>query len=216
MVFDGFYPNYFSQKKRVLFIGRETRDMAESNYIEVLLNEYRTRKRIGNQLLDNHKFHSRMIYIAYGILNDDLEWQKIPYASEIGDTFGTKSGLSFAFMNISKLSNEGENWPSNWDTINTSVRLSTEGRNFIQEEIAILEPDIIIAMNLKEKYNLLGDRIDWVPETEGLYSGWLDSCGHRSLLIDSWHFSAPGMDSIKDYYVPSGTAIKRREAANTR
>jgi hypothetical protein len=118
-------------------------------------------------------------------------------------------------MNISKLSNEGENWSSDWDTINTSIRLSTEGRNFIEEEIAILEPDIIIAMNLKEKYDLLGKRSDWTAETEGLYSGWLDSCGHRSLLIDSWHFSAPGRDSIKHYYVPICTAIRRRETART-
>ena len=29
MVFDGFYPHYFSQKKRVLFIGRESRGLSE-------------------------------------------------------------------------------------------------------------------------------------------------------------------------------------------
>ncbi len=33
MVFDGFYPFYFSQPKRVLFIGWEAREIAGYNYI---------------------------------------------------------------------------------------------------------------------------------------------------------------------------------------
>ena len=213
MVFDGFYPHYFSQKKKILFIGRETLEMAGENYIETLFKCYRSEaKLIGNRHLNNYKFHNRMIYIAYGILNGFPDWGKIDHADKLSDTFGTPDGLSFAFMNISKLSNESGRWPADWDLINQAHRHSTEGRNFIEEEIAILEPQIVIAMNLDEKLRSLGRLSAWVPDSAGVKSCWLESSGHRSLLIDSWHFSAFGKKDIPDYYTPICDAIRRSES----
>jgi hypothetical protein len=213
MVFDGFYPHYFSQKKQIVFIGRETLEMAGNNYIEDLYKSYRSEEKyIGARHLNHYQFHNRMFYIAYGILNGMPEWQRIDYADKLSNTFGMPDGLSFAFMNISKLSNESGDWKADQNLINAAYRLSTEGRNFIQEEIAILEPHILIAMNLGEKLDSLGKLSDSIYESAGVKSYWLKSGGHRSLLIDSWHFSAPGKENIADYYVPICDAIRRSEA----
>ena len=108
MVFDGFYPYYFSQPERLLFVGRESRQIAGFNYIDLLSGAYRERKQISSRSLDADRFHSRILRIAYGILHGMPAWQDIPPASTIGDTVGSPAGLSFAFMNISKLSNETE------------------------------------------------------------------------------------------------------------
>lgn len=218
MIFDGFYPYYFSQKKRILFIGREALEMAESNsgnYLEELFPCYRTIKTVGGQYLNKSKFHARMIHIAYGIVHESAEWDKIPYASEIGDTFGMTGGLSFAFMNISKLSNESGSWIADWNLINTAYELSTKGnRNFIQEEIAILEPHIIITMCLEEKIASFG-QLTPIHASEQANSFWLDCKGHRALLIDTWHFSAPRKVALRDYYTPICDAIKRGEVGMT-
>ena len=106
-----------------------------------------------------------------------------------------------------------ETWKTDAAVFKAACSLSTEGRhNFIEEEIAILEPDIVIAMNLEEKLDSLGKLSAWIPESAGVNSCWLESCSHRSLLIDSWHFSAPGKKDIQDYYAPICDAIRRSEA----
>lgn len=212
MVFDGFYPHYFSQKKRILFIGRESRDISGFNYIDLLYRAYRETKRIGDQHLNVNKFHSRMICIAYGIMNGTPTWQDIPYASKIGDTFGEPIGLSFAFMNISKFSNDSVDWPSDWGVINAAHEHSTCGRNFNREEVAILEPHIVITMNLGDKIDSLG-QLTQIHSSELANSYWLDSGDHRSLLIETWHFSAFTKDDIADFYVPICDAIRRSETA---
>jgi len=214
MVCDGFYPHYFSQRKRILFVGREARQISGLNYIDLLLRAYREGKWIGDQHLNVNKFHSRMLYIAYGIANGMPEWKDIPNASLIGDTFGSPDGLSFAFMNISKLSNEADEWPSDWETINLAHGLSCQSRRFNQEQVAILEPHIVITMNLGEKIKSLGN-LTLIEQTEQIRSFWLENDGHRSLLIDTWHFSARNKDDIHDIYAPICNAIRRYEAHGT-
>lgn len=216
MVFDGFYPHYFSQKKRILFIGWETLEMYEgNNYIEDLYDCYSRKKCVGDWSLDRYPIERRLLKIAYGILNGMPEWNKIDKAVKLSDTFGVPKGWSFAFMNISKLSNNSGKSAADWPLINTSFRLSTEGcRNFIEEEIAILEPHIVIAMYLKVNYDLLGKPLsDWIVEQPSLVkSRWIESDGHLSLLIDSWHFSARRLNDVSYYYDPICNAIRRSEA----
>ncbi len=210
MVFDGFYPHYFSQNKRILFIGREARWISGKNYIDVIYPCYRTTKHIGTGHLNADRFHSRMIYIAYGVMKGMPAWQDIPPASESGDTFATSEGISFAFMNISKLSNDGDAWQSDWGVIDESHRLSTESRSFNMEEVAILEPDIVITMNLGNKLSSLGT-VTEISTTCRPYVYWLDSGNHRSLLIDTWHFAAWTKHNIQDYYVPICDAVRRNK-----
>jgi hypothetical protein len=208
MVFDGFYPYYFSQKQRILFVGREALDIAGLNYLDTLYKCYRIEKMVGEQPLNQNKFHARMMYIAYGIMNGYPAWPAIPSATKIGDTFGTEGGLSFAFMNISKLSNESGGWSADWSLIDRAYRLSTEGRNFIQEELAILRPHIVITMNLGDKTGSLG-RLTKIHASENATSSWLDTGDHRALLVDAWHFSAPGKNDIAHYYEPICDALRR-------
>lgn len=214
MVSDGFYPHYFSQKKRILFIGREARGLAGHSYIDKLYQSYHDDKHVGNQHINRSKFHSRMIRITHGIMNDLPEWEGIPHASTIGDTFGAVNGLSFAFMNISKFSNEGESWNSDWAAINTFHGVSTHKRNFNREQVAILEPHIIITMNLGEKINVLGE-LTPLHASEHAKSFLLDINGQRSLLIDTWHFSAPRKSADAHYYIPICDAIRRSDLSAT-
>ncbi len=210
MVFDGFYPHYFSQKWRILFIAREARQIAGLNYLDVLFSAYRTGKRIGEQHLNVNQIHSRMLYIAYGILNGMAEWKDIPYASKIGDSFGSAEGVSFAFMNISKLSNEADAWQSDWNAINSAHRLSSSSRSFNEDEVKIMEPHIVITMNLGEKLASLGQRTE-IGASDGVRSFWLESGGHRSLLLDTFHFSSR-KDPITEIYLPVCDAIRKNLA----
>lgn len=149
-----------------------------------------------------------MLRIAYGILKGMPAWEDIPRASTIGDTFGDSDGLSFAYMNISKLNNE--RWQANHGVINAAYALSTKPRNFIQEEIAILEPHIVIAMNLGDKISSLGE-LTPIHASDQAESYWLDNSTHHSLLINTWHFSAH-KPHIEGFYVPICDAIRRSEA----
>jgi len=214
MVCDGFYPYYFSQRKKILFIGREARGISGCNYLDILFDAYRHTKRIGRQHLNRSRFHYRMLRIAYGIMNGAVKWKDTPRASQIGDTFGTADGLSFAFMNISNLSNDSDTWQVDRPVWNAAHLLSTQRRNFIQEEIAILEPDIIITMNLgRNKLDSLGSRTPINYSTQAT-SYWLDTGTRRSLLIDTWHFSTWTKNDIADYYTPICDAIRGSEGSD--
>ena len=179
MVFEGPYPYYFRQPKRILFIGWESRQISGYNYIDLLSYNYRHRKWIGDQHLNANKFHSLMLYITYGVVNGFIDWKDIPDASVIGDTFGTADGVSFAFMNISKLSNEADSRTANWDVINTAYQLSIRDRNFIKDQVAILEPDIVISMGLGDKMDSLGER-SLIYSSDDVDCYRLVSAGHPS------------------------------------
>ncbi len=110
MVFDGFYPNYLGKRQRALFIGRGAREIEGFNYLDLLHQAYRTTKEIGGGHLKTSQFHRWMLYTAYGLMNGLPEWKDIPDVGEIGDGFATADGVSFAFMNLSKFSNESDHW----------------------------------------------------------------------------------------------------------
>lgn len=211
MVFDGFYPHYFGQRKRVLFIAWESRQISGRNYLDVLYPSYRKTKRIGRtRHLNQDKFHSRLIRIAWGINHGMKPWQEVPPASVIGDSFGAEHGLSFAFMNVSKLSNESDRHTADRETINTAYRLSTHQRNFVSEEVAAFEPHIVITMNLQDKLAALGS-LTRIEPSGAVRSFWLESGGHRSLLIDGFHFAAR-KKAAADFYEPICEAIRRSES----
>ena len=207
-VWDGFYPCYFRQQVRILFIGREARGLEECDYLDVMLPAYKLAKRIGQERRSKHLnaafFHARMFHIAWGIQHGLVEWDDIPWAAELADTFATPQGMSFAFMNISKLSNEQGTWPAQWKQIRMAVEASGD---FIQEEIALLKPHIVVSMNLGELLGSLGDRSDECREP-CVERYRLSSKGHRSLLINTWHFAAPGKSHVRDFYSPICEAIR--------
>lgn len=200
-VFDGFYPAYLEQKVRVLFIGRESRGLSGCNYIEVLHNCYRHGKRVGEVTLNQHKFHRLMLYLAYSLNNEFCDWESIPYADKIGDTIGEKGGLSFAFMNLSKFSNERAAWQVIPELVNCSVSASRGDRNFIREQIELLSPHVIISMNLQEHLGLIGERKE-IERHEYADAYRLKAGNHSALLIDTFHFAATGKGDRQHYIDP--------------
>lgn len=207
LVFDGFYPFYFNQKPKILFIGRESRGLSGYNNMDVLWNAYKNGKRIGKQSLNRSLFHRRMMYLIYGIEHDFIEYENIPKANELGDSFGTLSGISFAFMNLSKFSNDKISWQSDWGVIEQCYKDSTNGRNYIYEEVKILSPDIIITMGMKDKLSIFGNPT-FVKNVDGVNVFNVQIEDRSALLLNTYHFSYPGMKDNQDCYIPICNAIK--------
>lgn len=208
--FDGFYPYYFSQKKRILFIGRESLGLMGRNYISVLYNAYKNRKCIGDTPINKSYFHKRLFYIAYAILNSFPGWNTIPFADKLADTFATAEGISFAFMNISKFSNESDNWNADWELINSSYEESiSNGNNLIKDEMNILEPEIIITMNLGHRISSFGELQELEKNQRiNVYELTLNN-RKKILLLDTFHFSSKWKRDERDFYLPVKDAIRK-------
>lgn len=202
-VTDGFYPYYTMQKKKVLFIGRESLGLAGEDYISFLYPEYK-QGCIGDTNINNCQFHALMLYHAWALNNNLPEWRNIPYASELASQFATEEGFSFAFMNLSKLSNESDSWQADWPLIDSFIKNSNHPtKNFFNEQIRILNPDIIITMNLEGRIEALGEHEYLADKSNGnvaYYNLFVD--GNTIPLYDMFHFSAPGKSGESDYYLP--------------
>lgn len=181
---DGFYPHYFSQKMKVLFIGRESRGMTGRNYIEVLYDAYKNNN-VGGQHINASFFHKRLLYVSYGLNNGMPNWEDIPNANEITNTFAVDNGFSFAFMNLSKLSNDSDDWVADWSLINESCNKSKNGkRNFFMEEVSLLSPDLIITMNLPESHlDLVFESLEELPSDGERLTAFKVNIGTISLSV---------------------------------
>lgn len=144
---DGFFPGYVDSKPRVLFIGRESRYISGKNRIAAELE----RLCINNPNPQKSSYWRRIFYLAYGIKNTGkFKYNEIPYADEIFKEMLKSADFNFAIMNISKYSNDAEDGANaDYKLINRSLEDSLlESRNFVREEIELLNPDIIISANL--------------------------------------------------------------------
>lgn len=201
---DGFYPNYTNQKIKILFIGRESIGPGGDNYIKVLHECYTKTFKIGRRSLARYSFHKRMLRIAYGIIHNLMSWEDIPYVNEIGKKFGLSDGISFAFMNLSKIANSSDKWQTCHKRITHSIEMSCKNnRNLIKEEIELLSPDIIISANI-------GNYLEKILDTGG-GDFWEDSkvnkhtfkIGSKDVLwMDTYHFSAFKKKDYEDFYKP--------------
>lgn len=202
---DGFYPNYTSQPQKVLFIGREGLWLEGASYIESLYAGYKE-DCIAGKAVNTYGFHRKMLKIAYGLIHNNCPWEDIPPASEIAKTIGEKKGISFAFMNLSKISNDtpkGKHNKSNWLQINGFLEATEKTKKYFQEEIRILDPDIIIAMFMtslqyikylgEEKQAMEGD--SYAP----LWS--ITAKGKKYPLVTTYHFSSCKCEK-EDFYEP--------------
>lgn len=154
------------------------------------------------------------MYITYGIQNKGiLIYEEIPYANEILENMVKRNHFGFAIMNISKYSNDAENGSSaNFSLINQFLKDSElSKRNFIREEISLLEPDIIITVNLWEGH-ISNTELEKIFPTsdcsnlktiEGIANLWdFNLNGKKIQLLDLFHFSCRGSDKTK-FYDPS-------------
>ena len=71
---DGFYPNYLSQKPKILFLGRESYTIEGRNYIDLFIDDYLVGKTGENQSksINSAAFHRRVIQVAYGLINEKI------------------------------------------------------------------------------------------------------------------------------------------------
>lgn len=202
VVVDGFYPYYTKQKKKILFIGRESLNIEGSNYIQTLYDCYK-KGEIGGKPINSTSFHALMFYITYAINNDVYEWGKIPSANTLTESFATDNGISFAFMNLSKLSNSTGDWQADWKQIdyflnNYSTLMNI---NFINKQIELINPDIIITMNFGNYIKYLGNNRIISKSTE-INEYQIEAGNSLIQLFDMYHFSAPGKSSKDDYFYP--------------
>lgn len=204
---DGFYPNYTKQPIKILFVGREAYDLTGADYIDVFIHHYlngTTGPEDELRSINSDKFHKMLIKVAYGIIHN-LAWDEILPASKICEDGKIFDRVSFAFMNLSKLSNDNTekgHRQTDWALVNTSLNMTLQSENLILEEISNLDPDLIICMNFERDrlQRVFGSALkkfdnDWLKYT-------IDINGKNVLLLDQWHFSAPGKSEGNDVYNP--------------
>ena len=185
----GFYPRYTQQKLKILYIGRESRDLdSGTNYIEYIYTCYTGKERkISGKSVNRHAFHRRLLKISYGLINNK-EWSDIPKASEIAEHFGKENGISFAITNLSKISHCGKASSAISNDFKENV-INT--KHYLKKEISLLKPDLIIGMNMM---NWQGFSEKDICATKAYNDNAnifvTDVDGTRSLYIDSYHFSA--------------------------
>lgn len=207
---DGFFPGYFKAITKILFIGRESRYSSPyySNGDRITTELDRFNKGINP---NTSSYWRRLLYITYGIQHNAPSFDTIPEAKTILSEMIKTQNYGFAIMNISKYSNDSEyGATADFSLINRFLSDSDiENKNFIREEISLLEPDIIITANLWDG-NINFSQLEKVfPEEnckilkvkKGIASMWdynLDNKKHIK-LIDTWHFSRRGSDQLLFY-----------------
>ncbi len=203
---DGFFPGYFSNNNiKILFIGRESRYCSGGDRITSGLEWFK------NGSPNASSYWRRILYITYGIQNRGaFLYEQIPYANEILEEMVVTNNYGFAIMNISKYSNDQEDGASaNFQLINQFLKDSElSRRNFIREEIELLEPDIIITANLWDG-NIDNDELEKIiPSSDcvnkksvpGIANLWdFNLSGKNVKLLDLFHFSCRGSDKLKFY-----------------
>lgn len=187
-------------------------------YISDFIPRYQKGCMDNGKSINRVRFHKLLLQVAYGILDKrgPLKWQDVLNAKSICEDHIIFNKVSFAFMNLGKVSHEssepcGVN--ADWDKIKFAVDVSTGKRNFIKEEVELLAPDLMIAMNLNE--NPLGrdyygsvfgaNLIRKVPDCN-VYDVEL-SCDKHIPLLDCWHFSGRFCEE-KYIYQPIVNALR--------
>lgn len=207
---DGFYPFYSQQPVKILFVGREALGMAGLNYVKTLFEAYKANS-VGGKSLDEYKFHRLLFYIAYGIIHRETDWAKIPYASELAANFGTQNGISFAFMNLSKFSNESDSWEADNLLIDSFLEKSQKSKeNLFNKEIELLSPDLIITMNLEGRINFLGEITERQNGNDVDFMK-LKADSRQIPLLNTWHFASPNKSEYQNYYKPIVETLQRHE-----
>lgn len=222
---DGFYPYYTSMtgnlKKKILFVGREACYMADNDYMSTVYSHL-VKNDFNGWTLNQYPFHRRQFYLAYGIMSalknggTAPKWDDVPWASEmvLGDTAKNakrifaadgENSISWAFINLSKLSNETGDYRTDSARY---VPFVSDQRNqaFIREEIRLLKPDVIIGANVFELVGILdydAEKVDTENESCYYYAP-VESEKFKDRLppfLNCYHFAAIKSDG-KCFYDP--------------
>jgi hypothetical protein len=202
--YDGFFPNYYNQELKTLFIAREARYCSGEDFIENSLNYFKSDAKINDSI-----FWRRIFYMLYGIrTKGQYKFDDIPYPYDFIKEIDKINNYGFALMNISKYSNDRDDGGKKADVTLMNQFLEDSNlnkRNYFKEELEILDPDIIITANLwdgkiKEEYiNICFNEMTSLKHIEGKASLFSMELNNKEIkVIDLYHFSMPGSD--KEYY----------------
>jgi hypothetical protein len=206
---DGFFPNYYNQKRKVLFIGRETRGMAgdDYDYIEEFLGFFKNDRSHTN-------FMRHILQMVQLFKSDrDIAFEQLLSANEYAKKMVKTGDYGFAVIDISKYSNDAKDGgKADWKLINKFLEDShLEKRNYFQEELKILDPDYIITGNLldgkiEKKYldlcfNKLMPLRGYPKDSPEATLYEMDLDGKKVKLVDTWAFALPG-DDEGCFYTP--------------
>ena len=201
---DGFFPGYWQQKTKILIIARETRYNAGQNIITNTINNWKE----GKYLPTNNSFWGKIIDLIYGIQNQGIiPFEKLPKTTDIAQNMIKSNNYGFAFMEVSKYSNDSDTGGSKDKKLINQFLIDSElqKRNFIAEEIDILEPNLILTANLWDgtinNFDFESTFENWevikdIPRKAILYETTIH--GKKYRLIDLYHFSA--VLSEKEYF----------------
>ncbi len=223
----GFYPYYFQQRLKILYIGWEAYAAPGddfTNYIEGVFHCYKD-NHIGGGHINRCLFHRRMFKISYALLHGLPAWYCIPDAHELTPTFGTENGISFAFTNLSKILQRDRQRDANRPLIHEAYSISTKPYNYVRREIEILEPDLIIAMNIfdetrsghaltpqdRKRFGISGDSVFKSETINGhpLKLYYYDAEKKKEIpVLNTYHFSYQQQDDVKYWYDPIKQAIE--------
>jgi hypothetical protein len=203
---DGFFPGYYDQKIKVLFIGRETRYMdGEGDWVQHIIGYFK------NKNPNQKSFTRRLLSIIQGIKsNGKLKFEDLETANSYAKKMVNTNDYGFAFMNMSKYTNckdDGAN--ADFDFVNKFLEDSNlENRNYFREELGILSPNIIITLNLwnggiYQKYlDLCFGTIEWEKfnnDIDGKVNmSNIISNGKSIKLLNTYHLSSHYSD--KEYF----------------
>jgi hypothetical protein len=206
---DGFFPNYYNQQHKVLFVGREARWISGGDYIAAFLGWFK------NNDDHNQKFFTRRILQMVQLFKSDgkIEFEQLMTANDYAKKMVEKGDYGFAVMNISKYANEAkDSAKADPKLINKFLKDSQlETRNYFQEELKILDPEYIITANLfdgkiEKKYlDLCFGKLTLLEEypkasPDGiLYE--MDLGRKKVKLVDVYHFSS-GKPDEACFYTP--------------
>lgn len=208
--YDGFFPEYYSSIPRVLFMAREPRSSGDliKITIEDQFNDY---YKTYNECKGDHFW--RRILCMYHIIRKNGELDENMTSDDIAklayDTAKSKD-YGFAYMNLSKYSNDsGRRDQHLMRKFFADSKL--DRRNFLKEELELLDPDIIITAHLWDRA---------IPQiTMDAYFGIADDLKNKECaeeaslrnykiknktvkLLDLYHFSnKPGFKPDMDFYL---------------
>lgn len=206
---DGFFPGYYKQKKKICFIGRETRKIGGHDF-RLTTEEY-----FKVDYNNKNNWWRHILHIVYGIKNEgQITYDELPPANEILTEMIKNKDYGFAVINISKYSNDDKtSWVTNRNLVHRFLEDSDlEKTNFFERELQILDPDVIITANLWDgtidtKYlNLCLPNKDFSPtkiishnkEKVAEY-GKYNLNGKSIDFIDLYHFAAVKSDKYCFY-----------------
>lgn len=195
-VYDGFFPGYFEQKIKVVFIGRETRWIRGKDFRDTSIEFFKTKN------VNESVFWRNVLCMFYGIQHEGkIPYSKVPYADEIAKNMLKTNNFGFAVMQLSKYSNDSdEGGRRNIEMMNRFLEDSElEKHNFFQEELKLLSPDIIITANLwdcgiKDEFlaqcfpGAFSEELSPLPKTVNYWKYDLE--GKKVDVINTYHFSA--------------------------